>query len=450
MRSNLNESTVEVGSPYLYGSDDVPYFPFKLFKLNGKWGITHPFKDKILEINEHSYWILRSCDGYKTWYEITYDLAKSCQLRYTELRKKAEIFIESISDEGLVWWKKRRMEWMPVPGPMAVLWDLTAQCNLRCQHCVVDSDMERDKGLSLSECKGLIDQMHIAGVRQLILSGGEPLLRKDFFEIARYATVKGFSLQVATNATLINGAIAKDIAGLKASAQVSLDALDPVLHDKFRNKKGCWEKTVNGIKLLKEENVPVIIACVVTNLNIHEIPELYKFTSTLGINAFRIMPFVPTGRGNGSRHLEVSPKQMKVLTHALKELEKTYKLELVKMEFECTLSDPPETVENKGTYYRIGCDGAIAYCTITAEGEVLPCNYFYGVETDNVKDKDFASIWRNSRILNYFRNLSTDDINGQCPNCEYLSECRGSCVAANFAHGDIFQPNCHCWLVNTD
>ncbi|MDT8394567.1 MAG: radical SAM protein [Bacteroidales bacterium] len=433
---------------YLFKSDDVPYFPFKLIKHNEKWGISHPFEDKIYEINDSSYWILRLCDGYRTWYEITIELYKHLKLNYPETRKKAELFIREITSEGLIWWRERRMEWVKIPGPLAVLWDLTAQCNLKCKHCVVNSDSHKLKNIPLAKCKHLINQMHDAGVKQLILSGGEPLMRKDFFSIANYATRKGFKLQVATNATMIDESVAKKLANINASTQVSLDAFTPEIHDEFRNNKGSWARTIRGINLLRKENVNVITACVVTNLNIHEIPELYRLASSLRVNAFRIMPFVPYGRGNTSRDLEVDPSQMRDLTKELKSIYKDVGLELVPMEFECTLTEPPEIKPDPLHVQRIGCDGAVAYCTITADGEVLPCNYFYGVEADNVNDNDFGTIWMNSRILNYFRSLRTDDIKGFCQRCDYFNVCRGSCIAANFAHGDIFQSNCHCWLVN--
>jgi len=309
---------------------------------------------------------------------------------------------------------------------------------------VVSSGPERSEQLSLSQTKNLIDEMSDFGVQLLILSGGEPLARKDFFEILEYAMSKGFQAQLATNATLITSKKALKLSQFGIHAQVSLDALTPAIHDKFRGKSGAWNKTVAGIKNLLNVKIPVSVAAVATKANAAEIPALYHFAADLGVNSFRVMPFVPYGRGEAARDLELEPENMRQLTVQLDQLRNKIGLPIVPMEFECTLHEPD--FQQYESSKHIGCDGGIAYCTVTSSGDVLPCNYFAGVETDNIKDKSFAWIWENSRILNYFRSLATDDIHGACQSCNWLNQCRGSCIAANFSHGDIFQSNCHCWV----
>lgn len=427
-----------------FDADAVPFFPFRFEREQDKWVVKNPVNGVENELNDPGYWILRTCDGYRTWYEIILELSKAYKLSFVETRHRAEAFIDKFSRSGLLWWRKRRMHWHQTPPPIAVLWDVTSKCNLQCHHCVVSSGLQKETWLPLDKCLSLIDEMASFGVMQLILSGGEPLTRMDLFQLAEHAVRRGLSLQIATNATLINKKTAQKMAGLNIHAQVSLDAVEPAVHDRFRNKRGAWGKTVNGIRLLQAAGVYVSVASVVTKLNIDQIPDLYRYVAELGVNCFRIMPFVPCGRGHEHRAMEVSPAAMQKLTEELKALEEAIGLSLAPMEFECTLQ-PPRLSDNKAADKRIGCDGAVAYCTITAGGEVLPCNYFAGAETDNVMEKSFQSIWENSRLLNYFRSLSISDIHGACQKCDWLTECRGSCIAANFTRGDIFQSNCHCW-----
>lgn len=211
---------------------------------------------------------------------------------------------------------------------------------------------------------------------------------------------------------------------------------------------GSWDRTVQRIRRLVKEKVPVTLASVVTSCNVDDIPQLYELAAELGVHTFRILPFVPSGRGDSIRDLGIPPARMKELTGYLLKRKEEVGLSIASMEFECTFSSPPEMKAD--TYTQPGCDGGVAYCTITSKGEVLPCNYFAGDEAENIKEKDFEWIWHNSRFLNYFRSLVVSDLHGACEECSWLSTCRGSWGAANFSHGDIFQSNCHCWLVHPE
>lgn len=430
----------------LFNKDFIPFFPLKIKKNESSWIVYNPVNDCEFEVNSSAYYLLKLCDGYRTLNEISLELASIFKVDKGEILRLTEPLLDELTKKGIVWWRKRRIKYSSAPPPIGVLWDLTSRCNLHCKHCVVDAGTSCEE-LTLSECCRLIDEMAFFGVQQLILSGGEPMLRKDFFEIAEYASSKGLSLQVATNGTLIDNAAALWMAKIGVFAQVSLDASTAEVHDEFRQCSGSWNRTVKGVKFLVEAGVPVTLAAVVTKANIDQIPELYDFASKLGVEAFRILPFVPLGRGKESRELEVSPEEMRGITKYLFEKKVQGGLPVVSMEFECTLTSPPSETAVLDT--RIGCDGGVAYCTVTSKGEVLPCNFFYGVETENVKSTSFKWIWNNSTILNYFRSIVVDDLHGYCRECLWNSECRGSCLATNFARGDIFQSNCHCWKVHS-
>jgi len=430
----------------MFDLESVPYFPVKLEECQGTWLFRSPFSSKVNELNSAAVQLLRRCDGYRTLREIIDELVTGYHADRSNVLEVALRLLHMLTDEGVIWWRNRRMRWWNLPPPIAVLWDITGSCNLRCQHCVVDSDLSSTDGLALDECLHLIDEMAGFGVQQLILSGGEPTLRPDLLDICTYAVNKGLSIQVATNATRINKNTASAFAELGVMAQVSLDAASPRIHDDFRQTPGAWKRCLRGIHHLLAAGIKVTLAATVTVNNIEEIPGLYNLAAELGVATFRILPFVPSGRGSLSRHLEVSPEQMRKLTLLLHRRREEIGLPVAPMEFECTLSPPPPAPDYDDLH--IGCDGAIAYCTINSSGDVLPCNFFAGAEAENVKNHSFEWIWRNSTFLNYFRSLVIGDIQGHCRSCEWLGKCRGSCIAANFAHGNIFQSNCHCWLAH--
>ncbi|SFM27970.1 radical SAM protein [Methanolobus profundi] len=424
----------------------VPYFPFRIKKEDELWTMKNPLNGQESELNEAAFWMLKLCDGYRTLDEVITEISRSYKTERENVLGMSAPLLENLTKDGVLWWRGGRLNYWKVPAPAGVLWDLTSRCNLRCKHCVVSAGEAGRNELSLDECCRLIDQFADHGVRQLILSGGEPMVRDDFFDIAGYAAQKGLLIQVATNGTMIDENAAKRLSDIGASMQVSFDSSEPAIHDEFRQHPGSWMRTKKGIELLKEAGVPVTLAVTVTTMNIDNVPRIYEMAKDMGVQTFRILPFVPFGRGKYADELEVSPARMKELTEFLHSKRDEDGLNIAPMEFECTFSPPPEQGIDGDT--RIGCDGAISYCTVNSSGEVLPCNYFSGADAENIREHDFKWIWDNSRFLNYFRSLKATDMKGTCQECKWLPVCRGSCIAANFAHGDIFQPNCHCWMVN--
>lgn len=299
----------------------VPYFPFRINKDNDSdtWVTKDPLTSEIQELNEAAFWLLKFCDGYRTLDEIVEQLSASFKAERSIVLEKSLPVFEEMTDRGLIWWRNERAHFWKVPAPAGVLWDLTSRCNLRCRHCVVSAGEECTDELDLSDCCRLIDEFADFNVGQLILSGGEPMIRKDFFDIAEYAASKGILLQIATNGTLIDEEGAEKLAIIGVRAQVSLDSSIPAVHDDFRQSPGSWQKTINGIKLLVKAGVPVTLAAAVTTMNIDDIPELYELGKELGVTTFRIMPFVPSGRGKEAMDLEVQPARMRELTEFLLE-----------------------------------------------------------------------------------------------------------------------------------
>jgi len=444
-----NEPGTAPGPFSILGRNElVPYFPFRISHEDEVWVIKNPITGVENELNEPAFWLLKLCDGYRTLDEIITEISNAYKTDRNTVIDMSSALLEKVTGDGMLWWRRGRLNYWKLPPPLAVLWDLTSRCNLRCKHCVVSAGEEGSEELNFAECCKFIDECADFGVSQFILSGGEPMVRKDFFDIAEYAAEKGISIQVATNGTLIDEDAAQRLASIGACAQVSFDSPEPDVHDDFRQHPGSWQRTKDGIGLLIRAGVPVTLAATVTTMNIDDIPRLYELANEMGVQTFRILPFVPFGRGKYADELEVTPARMRELTEFLHSRKEEDGVNIAPMEFECTFSPPPEQELDADT--RIGCDGAISYCTVTSGGEVLPCNYFSGAEAENVKEKDFQWIWDNSRFLNYFRSLKATDVNGSCQQCDWLPVCRGSCLAANFAHGDIFQSNCHCWLVKPD
>ena len=424
--------------------NQVPYFPLKLLADREGYTFINPVADTRHSVSQSAGRVLSLCNGERRWCEIVKEICRSSGAGKIQVAKAVYPFLRDLTNEGAVWWRAQPMTWSIPDPPISVFWNITGRCNLACRHCAVSSGIRHARGLRLTECRRIIDDMVAFGTREVALSGGEPLCRPDWFELAAYARSYGLTVSVSTNGTLVNKKAARQIAELEADVQVSLDGATPAAHDAFRRIHGAWARAVRGVRHFVAAGVPVTIGATVTTINIQQIPALCDLARDLGAQTLRIIPFVPFGRGGGSQKLEVSPLAMRQLTEFLRERRRLNDIDITELEFECVFDPPPRQLADLRS--QIGCAGARSYITITENGEVLPCHFFSGVEAGNVLDHKLAWIWEHSRFLNYFRSIEIADLSGACRRCDWLPLCLGSCRAANFAHRHLFCGNNHCWL----
>src|SRR4030043_2324430 len=197
------------------------------------------------------------------------------------------------------------------PNLRMVAWEITRSCNLFCAHCRSSSTSGTyEDELSTEECRRLIDEIVKIGKPVLILSGGEPLMRRDLFQIAGYAVEKGLRVVMGTNGTLITGDIAAKLKAVPISrVAVSIDFPTAELQDKFRGKRGAFQAAVSGIASLRQAGVEVQINSTITKLNVRYLNDLLALAIESGAVAFHPFMLVPTGRGKGLETVEMSPQE---------------------------------------------------------------------------------------------------------------------------------------------
>ena len=424
-----------------------PFFPFKISRNENKEiRVLSPYANGNIKINSSAGSLLKLCNGSRTLDEIIVKLCNQFQSTEKEISVLAESFVHDFVGRGILLIKNERMRWFNAPAPESVFWEITSECNLKCLHCVVSADKKQEGELSTQDGLGLINEWRRMGVSEITFSGGEPLIRKDFFELAYAAKKQNLSIGLATNGTLVTPSVAGELKKLQANIQVSLDGSSAEIYGKFRGSKNAFDQAIKGVEALVRAGHDITIGTVISKHNVDDIPEMLKLVESYGIKTFRLIPFIPCGRGKENSILELEPEKVKEVSAYLVGEREKRPFHITPIEFELTFSAPPPS-EKIDTSQPSECGGAISYCTVTPIGEVLPCHYFEGVSTDNVKDQPFSKIWRESRFLNYFRSLQISDISGHCSRCEWLSVCRGGCKAANFSKRKIFNSNCHCWLV---
>ena len=351
-----------------------------------------------------------------------------------------------------------------VPGsPFLVVWDITKKCNLRCKHCYANAGSV-DKGeLNTEKAKKVIDILDQNSVPIISFSGGEPLIRDDFLELAHYASQKGIYVAVASNGTLINTEMAKKMkkAGI-GFIQISLDGANAETHDSFRGIHGVYNKTIQGIKNCVNEGFFVNIATTATNHNLKEIPKIIDLCDELGVNWFMMYNFVPVGRGQFISDNDLSSEQREELLYMLwnkmKNKENNVNIlstapQFARVVLESEIQEKKKVIPShfynptlEGKLVDLaefigGCGCGRLYCAIRSNGDIEPC-VFFPLKVGNILKDDFSDLWRNSNIFDDLRNREILDKN--CGNCEYKFYCGGCRARANGYNGNYLSADPGC------
>lgn len=275
--------------------------------------------------------------------------------------------------------------------------------------------------MTTDQGKMLIDQIAEVSKPILVLSGGEPLLREDIFELAKYGTEKGLKVTMGTNGTLITDKVAEKIvsAGIGTVA-VSVDSSSPRFHDKFRGVKGAWQRTVNGIEACIRNGLNVQFNITVTRQNYEDLENIFSLAESYNIQNAHLFFLVSTGRGKEVK--DVSPELYEgILQYTFKWNSKN-KLK-VKPTCAPQFMRIAKQLDIENSRWSRGCIAGISYCRVTPNGSVTPCPYL-PVNLGNVKDVPFQYIWFGSEILRALRNYE-DTLQGKCGICEYRAVCGG-------------------------
>lgn len=198
-----------------------------------------------------------------------------------------------------------------VPPPRMIAWEITRSCNLACIHCRASALHGPYEGeLSTEEAKALLDNIKSFSNPIIILTGGEPLARPDFYEIAKYGSEIGLRMVLGTNSTLMTPEIAAKLkeVGIPRMS-VSIDFPVAEKHDEFRGLSGAFDAAVRGIKIAQEAGIEVQINSTITKLNVAYLDGLLEFAKEIGAVAFHPFLLVPTGRGKELEEQELPPEE---------------------------------------------------------------------------------------------------------------------------------------------
>jgi len=340
--------------------------------------------------------------------------------------------------------------------PKWIAWEITRRCNLNCVHCRSSSGLEIEghPDFSLTEARRVLDDIHSYASPVVVLSGGEPLLREDVFDIADYGTGLGLRMCMATNGTLVTEETCRNIkeTGIKM-VSLSLDGASAAVHDDFRNQPGAFEGTMNAIRLFNEHRIPFLINSSFTQRNKEEAPKLHELVKKLGATAWYLFMIVPTGRGEEIMAELIPESEYEEMLNWHYEMEKEESELLVRptcapQYYRIVLQRAREEGEKFkrrnlkfSTGGSKGCLAGQLICLIDVDGNVLPCSYFPKA-AGNIREQPFQKIWEESPLFLELRDFKS--YKGSCGRCEYVNVCGGCRARAYAIHGDYMAQEPFC------
>jgi len=341
----------------------------------------------------------------------------------------------------------------PDNKPRMIAWEVTRSCNLNCAHCRAASSLGPYPGeLSTEKCLKLIDEIAAVSTPVIILTGGEPLLRPDIFEIAAYGTHKGLRMVLATNGTLVTPAVARKMiqSGVKR-VSISLDGKNAQSHDAFRQEKGAFDKAMAGIEILKAAGMEFQINTTITSANLDQVKDILELAKNLGAAAHHIFLLVPTGRGKelAGQAITAADYEETLMWFHRESLDCEIQLKAtcaphyfrIMHQNKSKSEKPAKKAGSPFHESTRGCLGGITFCFISHVGQVQPCGYLE-LDCGNVQKQGFAEIWEKSDVFRNLRDYSK--YQGKCGRCEFIKVCGGCRARAYEATGDYLaeEPLC--------
>lgn len=314
---------------------------------------------------------------------------------------------------------------------MIISWNTTRLCNQYCVHCYRQAGASADPDeLTTEQGRELITGIAEAGFRILILSGGEPLMRPDIYELIRHGTEMNLRVVLGTNGVLITDEVAQRLKDAGAArVGISLDHIDPRSHDEWRRMEGAWEASVAGMAHCRAVGLPFQIHTTVTERNEACITEMTDLAVELGAAGHHIFFLVPTGRGTSVESESLRAAGYERLLARILEKQREVEIEL-----KPTCAPQFMRIARKKGIpmrYTKGCLAGTAYCVVIPDGDVQPCPYL-PLSVGNVKVTPFPEIWRHGVL---FQELRANGLRGRCGGCDCADICGGCRARAYYYSG---------------
>jgi heme d1 biosynthesis radical SAM protein NirJ len=355
----------------------------------------------------------------------------------------------------------------PGTRPPVVIWNLLRRCNLTCKHCYATSaDSPFRDELDSAEALRVIDDLHDAGVRVLILSGGEPLLREDLFQLAAHARDLGLFVALSSNGTLIDEGNIERIAAARFDyVGISLDGLEAV-HDHWRQQAGSFAASLRAVDLCRERDIRVGLRTTLTRHNYPQLPALLALMREHDVHKFYLSHLNYSGRGKRSRkadahHQMTRDAMQQLFAQAWEDVQQGRESDFVSgnndadaiLLLQWVATHLPQHRERLERMLRAwggnASGGGIA--NIDNVGDVHPDTYWWQHRVGNVRRQSFRELWleQPDPLLQRLRQHPRT-VGGRCAQCRWLAICNGNTRTRAWAEGDLWGADPGCYLSDTE
>ncbi len=349
------------------------------------------------------------------------------------------------------------------PGPV-VIWNLIRRCNLACKHCYsISADTDFPGELSTDEVFSVMDDLKGFHVPVLILSGGEPLLRPDIYEISQRAKAMGFYVGLSTNGTLIDESNIEAIASVGYDyVGISIDGLRET-HDRFRRRQGAFDESMHAVQLCHEAGIKVGLRFTLTQDNAHELPDVLDLLDEHQVDKFYLSHLNYAGRGNRNRKDDafhqmtrdamdllfercwagIQQGRPKEFVTGNNDADGVYLLQWVQQHYPDQVDNMRQRLENWG-----GNASGLHIANIDNLGNVHPDTFWWDYDLGNVRERPFSAIWQDTTdpLMANFKQQPRP-VTGRCGECKHLAICGGNTrVRAYQLTGDPWAEDPACYL----
>lgn len=324
-----------------------------------------------------------------------------------------------------------------------VVWELTNGCNMRCKHCGSSCTIPKQDELSLEECLNICDMLSEMKVGFVTLTGGEPLTKKGWFDIAKKLTDNGIMTMIISNGWCLNDEIINKIVDANISAYaISIDGIEET-HDDIR-RKGSFQHDLLMIKALIDKNVKVVVATTLNNINCKELDKMYDIFENAGVKYWQFQVALPMGNLRKQKKYSFTPDLYEDI------IDFAYKKK--KGSIEIIFTDgfgyfDPRQIEMLGDECWAGCSAGKKSIGILQNGDVVGCTSIRSTNIieGNLTKTSLREIWESDYSFAWNRNFEKSNLKGFCRDCQYADICLGGCSNSRYTlHGSINSENDYC------
>ena len=314
--------------------------------------------------------------------------------------------------------------------PRFGLYELTLRCNMNCIHCGSTAGQKRTNELTTEEWNGVTKQLADLNCKEITLLGGEPFLRKDWYEISKEIKDQGIKITYVSNGFLINENIIEKFRKIEPKAvSVSIDGARKETHDKIRKLQGSFDKCIEVLSDLKKAGINTSVITSINKLNFQELPELRSMFLNKGI-VWQLQIAIPLGRFQ--KDLLLSKEEYYAAAIFIASTRQKYsQKELPIMGSHC-FGYYSKKLRNPMVFPWNGCQAGISTIGIQSNGDVkgclsLPPEFIEG----NIRKNKLTEMWGKTGFCSYNRDFKESDLNNDCIGCKYGKKCRGGCLGVS-------------------